>query len=118
MIQSEYNDLYEGDVAAVNVVYQSADLDPLVDEYQGILRSMEDLIDSYASQLQREKDVKRQTVSPMSSGQGSKSKLILPFFVTAFIWLSSNSSSSSPTWGKSRYFMNRMNSVNSLLGLG
>ena len=63
MVRDEYNDLFEGDVNAIHVVYQSKDLDPLVDEYNGLVRSLEDLIDDYASKMQRDKTVKRQTVS-------------------------------------------------------
>ena len=63
MVRDEYNDLYESDVNAVHVVYQSKDLDPLVDEYNGLVRKLEDLIDDYASKMQSGKRIKRKTVS-------------------------------------------------------
>ena len=62
MVASEYDELYPGEVAAVHLVYKTGSLDPHVKEYNSCLRSLEDLIDDYASQKARDKDVKRQTV--------------------------------------------------------
>ena len=79
MVQQEYDELYGGDVNVVHLVYQSKDLDPLVEEYKGILRSLEDLVDDYASKMQRDKNVKRQSVSPLSISLGQLIKSRQPF---------------------------------------
>lgn len=65
---TEYEELFPDDVAEVHMVYKTAGLDALVKEYDNCLRSLEDLIDSYASQKARRKDIKRQEV-----GYGSRS---------------------------------------------
>ena len=63
MVRNEYDELFEGDVAAVHIVYNTNDLDSLVQEYDTALRDLEDLIDDYASQKARDKTVKRKQVS-------------------------------------------------------
>lgn len=62
MVRNEYEELYDGDVASVNVVYNTATLDALVAEYNTGLRNLEDLIDDYASQKTRDMHVKRKKV--------------------------------------------------------
>lgn len=62
MVAAEYEELYPGDVEAVHVVYKTGPLDPLVQEYASSIRDLEDVIDDYASQKARGKDVKRQQV--------------------------------------------------------
>lgn len=66
MVTTEYEELYPGDVAAVHLVYKTGSLDPLVKEYIKLQRSLEDLIDDYASQKARGKEVKRQKVMLMN----------------------------------------------------
>lgn len=63
MVRNEYDELFEGDVAAVHIVYNTTTLDSLVQEYDTGLRDLEDLIDDYASQKTRDKNVKRKQVS-------------------------------------------------------
>ncbi len=62
MVKNEYDELFEGDVAAVHIVYNTSTLDDLVQEYDTGLRDLEDLIDDYASQKTRDKTVKRKQV--------------------------------------------------------
>ena len=62
MVRHEYDELFEDDVAAVHTVYNTSSLDPLVKEYEGMLRNLTDLIDDYTSQKSRGKDVKRKEV--------------------------------------------------------
>ena len=64
MVRSEYDELFEGDVSEVHVVYKTDSLDDLVKDYDSGLRDLEDLIDDYASQLSRNKKVKRKQVNP------------------------------------------------------
>ena len=62
MVRSEYDELFEGDVVDVHVVYKTDSLDDLVKQYDSGLRDLEDLIDDYASQKSRDKKVKRKQV--------------------------------------------------------
>ena len=62
LVRNEYDELFTGEVEAVHLVYNTNSLDPLVKEYDGMIRDLEDLIDDYASQLSRGKDVKRKDV--------------------------------------------------------
>lgn len=62
MVRNEYDELFEGDVASVNIVYNTNSLDSLVQQYDTGIRDLEDLIDDYASQKTRDKTVKRKQV--------------------------------------------------------
>ena len=64
LVRNEYEELFAGEEVAANIVYNTNSLDPLVKEYDGMLRDLEDLIDDYASQKSRGKDVKRKEVCP------------------------------------------------------
>ena len=59
MVRNEYDELFEAGVASVHVVYNTTSLDDMVQEYDTGLRNLEDLIDDYASQMTRDKSVKR-----------------------------------------------------------
>lgn len=69
MVRSEYDELFEGDVADVHVVYKTDSLDDLVKDYDTGLRDLEDLIDDYASQKSRDKKVKRKQVRLAPQGE-------------------------------------------------
>ena len=62
MVRNEYDELFEGDVASVHVVYNTSALDSHVQEYDKGVRDLEDLIDDYASQKARDKSIKRRQV--------------------------------------------------------
>ena len=73
LVRNEYDELFTGEVAAVHIVYNTNSLDPLVKEYDGMIRDLEDLIDDYASQLSRGKDIKRKDVRPHDCNSNSPS---------------------------------------------
>ena len=62
MVANEYEELFPGDVDSVHVVCKTASLDPVVSEYDANLRNLEDLLDDYASQAARGKEIKRKEV--------------------------------------------------------
>jgi hypothetical protein len=75
MVRSEYDELFEGDVVEVHVVYKTDSLDDLVKDYDSGLRDLEDLIDDYASQKARDKKVtSKQVKIPRCPGSGDLGK--------------------------------------------
>ena len=64
MVEREMNTLFPGDVQSVHVVYDTAKLDSLVEEYEKIHSNLTDLLDDYTSKKRRHKKFKRKTVRP------------------------------------------------------
>lgn len=62
LVESEYEELYPGEVAAVHLVHDNRPLRKMQGEYHAVLQSLLDLIDRYASRRARQKPVKRKTV--------------------------------------------------------
>lgn len=61
------NTLFPGDVQSVHVVYDTAKLDSLVEEYEKIHGNLTDMLDDYTSKKRRHKKFKRKTVRPAPS---------------------------------------------------
>ena len=68
MVEREMHTLFPGDVQSVHVVYDTAKLDSLVEEYEKIHGNLTDLLDDYTSKKRRHKKFKRKTVRPAPSG--------------------------------------------------
>ena len=64
MVEREMHTLFPGDVQSVHVVYDTAKLDALVEEYEKIHGNLTDLLDDYTSKKRRHKKFKRKTVRP------------------------------------------------------
>ena len=63
-MELEYDELFGGEVEAVHVVYDMADLNTLCKEYNKLKDKLADLIDDYTSKKRRHKKIKPQKVTP------------------------------------------------------
>ncbi|EIE18583.1 DUF221-domain-containing protein [Coccomyxa subellipsoidea C-169] len=59
MVEQEYQELFPGEIEAVHVCYDLADLNGLCGEYEKLKRNLEDLVDDYTSKKRRHKPIKR-----------------------------------------------------------
>ena len=64
VVELEYDELFGGEVEAVHVVYDMADLNKLCKEYTKLKDKLADLIDDYTSKKRRHKKIKPQKVPP------------------------------------------------------
>ena len=62
MVEREFATLFSGDVESVHVVYDTAKLDTLVEEYEKLHGNLTDLLDDYTSKKRRHKKFKRKQV--------------------------------------------------------
>ena len=62
VVQREYDELFGGEVEAVHVVQDMADLNKLCKEYEKLKGKLADLIDDYTSKKRRHKKIKPQKV--------------------------------------------------------
>lgn len=62
-MELEYDELYGGEVEAVHVVHDMADLNKLCSEYEKLKSKLTDLIDDYTSKKRRHKKIKPAKVS-------------------------------------------------------
>lgn len=62
VVELEYDELFGGEVEAVHVVYDMADLNKLCKEYTKLKDKLADLIDDYTSKKRRHKKIKPQKV--------------------------------------------------------
>ena len=62
VVQREYDEIFEGEVEAVHVVQDMADLNKLCKEYEKLKGKLADLIDDYTSKKRRHKKIKPQKV--------------------------------------------------------
>ena len=62
MVEREFATLFSGDVESVHVVYDTAKLDKLVEEYEKLHGNLTDLLDDYTSKKRRHKKFKRKQV--------------------------------------------------------
>lgn len=63
VVELEYDELFGGEVEAVHVVYDMADLNKLCNEYTKLKGKLADLVDDYTSKKRRHKKIKPQTVT-------------------------------------------------------
>ncbi|CAL5228475.1 g11617 [Coccomyxa viridis] len=63
VVELEYDELFGGEVEAVHVVYDMADLNKLCKEYTKLKDKLADLIDDYTSKKRRHKKIKPQKVN-------------------------------------------------------
>lgn len=61
-MEREYNELYPHSVEAVNLVYDTTELDSLLKEYNTLKENLQDLLDTYTSQKRRHKKIIRKQV--------------------------------------------------------
>lgn len=66
VVELEYDELFGGEVEAVHVVYDMADLNKLCKEYTKLKDKLADLIDDYTSKKRRHKKIKPQKVQLLS----------------------------------------------------
>ena len=66
VVQREYDELFGGEVEAVHVVQDMADLNKLCKEYEKLKGKLADLIDDYTSKKRRHKKIKPQKVGKAS----------------------------------------------------
>ena len=70
MVEREFATLFSGDVESVHVVYDTAKLDKLVEEYEKLHGNLTDLLDDYTSKKRRHKKFKRKQVRSCFSWAG------------------------------------------------
>lgn len=71
LVEREFTELYNGDVAAVHTVYLCPEVDRLLAEYSKLESSLLDLLDGYTYTKRRGKTVKRQTVGLLYQADNS-----------------------------------------------
>jgi len=62
VVELEYDELFGGEVEAVHVVYDMADLNTLCSEYTKLKGKLADLVDDCTSKKRRHKKIKTQKV--------------------------------------------------------
>eukprot|EP00884_Botryococcus_braunii_P010053 jgi/Botrbrau1/19049/Bobra.0100s0073.2 len=73
-VEKEFDELYPNSVDAVNLVYDTSELDKLLREYNSIKESLQNLLDIYTSQKRRHKKIIRKQVSVLPLKYGAWGK--------------------------------------------